>query len=89
MTTELKPRVKRFTATLRPKGQITIPAEAREQLGIREGDSISVELEGKELRLKKTPTLEEISAFLTAQIKPGTPPLMDAKKFYQEKPYRW
>ena len=36
---------------LRPKGQITLPADIRDELGLKEGDRLLVERRGKEIVL--------------------------------------
>ena len=38
------------------KGQITIPAPIREALGIQEGDTIAVELQGEEVKITPIPS---------------------------------
>ncbi len=43
--------MKQRVATLSSKGQITIPAEIREALQLREGDKVAFELEGDQVRL--------------------------------------
>ncbi|CAN5756759.1 hypothetical protein BH20ACT11_BH20ACT11_12500 [soil metagenome] len=39
-------------ARVTSKGQLTIPSEVRQALGIREGDSIVFEVEGGEMRVR-------------------------------------
>ena len=43
----------RLTVVTR-KGQITIPVEIRRALGIKQGDKVSLVLEGNEVRLSRT-----------------------------------
>ena len=42
------------------KGQTTIPAEIREQLGIKEGDKLAVEAIDKKIVFKQIPKLEDM-----------------------------
>lgn len=52
-TTNHKPSASlRLPTIVIRKGQITIPAPIREALGIKEGDTISVSLEGDEVKLE-------------------------------------
>jgi AbrB family looped-hinge helix DNA binding protein len=41
----------RHTVRVRNKGQITLPAELRRELGISEGDRLLIQLRGKEIVL--------------------------------------
>jgi AbrB family looped-hinge helix DNA binding protein len=43
--------VRRFTSSVSPKGQITIPAEVRKHLRIGPRDHVTFEVEGDEIRL--------------------------------------
>ena len=58
------------TATVGTKGQVVIPAEARKELGIEEGDRLYVvgSPEGGFLGLLKEDTLQEMVQSMTAQI---------------------
>ncbi len=42
------------------KGQTTIPAEIRDKLGIKEGDSLTVETSDNQIIYKRIPTMEEM-----------------------------
>jgi len=42
------------------KGQTTIPSEIREQLGIKEGDNLTVEAVDKTVVFKRIPRLEDM-----------------------------
>ncbi len=55
-------------ATLTSKGQLTIPKEVRERLGLRRGDRVVFEFEGDSVRLKaeKRKRLEELRGSLPA-----------------------
>ena len=41
------------------KGQTTIPAKIREQLGIKEGDELAVEIKDQQVIFKPIPRLED------------------------------
>lgn len=56
-------------ATLTSKGQVTIPREVREQLGLSVGDKLLFEVEGEVIRLKvlKTSSLGDLKGSLPAK----------------------
>jgi AbrB family looped-hinge helix DNA binding protein len=73
--------------TITGKGQLTIPAAARRQLGLKEkGDKVLFKLNPrtKSATISKPQTIEEISTYLTSKIKPGTEPLLNADEYYQK-----
>ncbi|HHY36036.1 MAG TPA: AbrB/MazE/SpoVT family DNA-binding domain-containing protein [Firmicutes bacterium] len=43
------------------KGQMTIPVSVRKILGIREGDSLAVRVDGNEIRLRKIEVIHPLS----------------------------
>ena len=47
-----------LTSTLSTKGQTTIPARVRRELDITAGDTISYEMEGDAVRIRKTTPLD-------------------------------
>lgn len=47
-----------------PKGQITLPKEIRESLGIKEGDTLTIEKTDGEVILKKGKTIHDYKGFL-------------------------
>ena len=55
-------------ATLTSKGQLTVPKEIRERLGLRSGDRVVFEFEGDSARMKveKRKSLEELRGSLPA-----------------------
>lgn len=53
-----------------PKGQITLPKEIRESLGIKEGDTLTIEKTDGEVILKKGKTIHDYIGFLP---KPNIP----------------
>jgi antitoxin PrlF len=55
-------------ATLTSKGQITVPKDVRERLGLKSGDRVAFEFEGDSVRLRveKGRSLEELKGSLPA-----------------------
>jgi antitoxin PrlF len=55
-------------ATLTSKGQLTVPKDVRERLGLRSGDRVVFEFEGDSVRLKaeRRRSLEELRGSLPA-----------------------
>ncbi len=47
-----------------PKGQITLPKKIRENLGIREGDTLVLEFHDREIVLKKGKTIYDFAGTL-------------------------
>lgn len=43
--------MKEIAATITSKGQVTVPVEIRRALGLRQGDKVVFQLEGREVRL--------------------------------------
>jgi AbrB family looped-hinge helix DNA binding protein len=43
--------MKEFVSTITSKGQLTIPVEVRRMLGLKRGDKVVFQLEGREVRL--------------------------------------
>ena len=72
-------------ARMSSKGQIVIPAPIRRQVGLSEGDVVLIDTDesGRELRLRKAETVDEMADRFTAFLKPGTPPLLDATAHYR------
>lgn len=48
------------TVKVTRKGQTTIPAKIREKLGIKEGDTLTVEAIGNQIIFRPIPTLEDL-----------------------------
>ncbi len=57
-------------ATLTSKGQLTLPKEIREHLGLKPGDRVVFEVEegGARLRIEKRRALEELKGSLPAKV---------------------
>lgn len=72
------------TVTLSSKGQITLPVAMREELGLVQGDRLTVTLDRRGLILRKQLSFDDITALAQKWMKPGVEPLMDASAFYQE-----
>lgn len=55
-------------ATLTSKGQLTVPKDVRERLGLKSGDRVVFELEGDSVRLRaeRSRSLEELRGSLPA-----------------------
>ena len=49
------------------KGQTTIPAEIREQLGIKEGDDLAVEAIDDQIVFKRIPKLEDLAGIFAGE----------------------
>jgi AbrB family looped-hinge helix DNA binding protein len=41
-----------YTSSVSPKGQITLPQEIRERLGIKPRDRVSIQLDGDEVKVR-------------------------------------
>ena len=59
-------------STVTRKGQITIPAEFRKALGLKEGDKVALSLEAGEVKLSRTGSVVEATA---GALKSDMPPL--------------
>jgi antitoxin PrlF len=55
-----KERIVEITATVTSKGQVTIPKQVRDALGIEEGDQVVFRVEGYRATLARTPDLLEL-----------------------------
>lgn len=75
------------TITITSKGQTTIPAVIRRKLGLAtSGGVLDVRFnEAKgQLVITKQASIEELSSRISGYIKPGTQPVVDVDKYYQE-----
>ena len=67
------------TATVTSKGQVTIPAEVRQRMGLGSGDRIEfVELDGGEFAIR--PAIDDVSSLKGLLRKPDKPVSVDAMK---------
>jgi AbrB family looped-hinge helix DNA binding protein len=67
------------------KGQIVVPAEMRRRAGLAAGDAVIVDFDeaSQEIRLRRRESWDEMSARFKSWVKAGTPPLLDAREFYE------
>lgn len=73
--------------TITSKGQTTLPAAIRHKLGIgKSGGVLHISLNERrgELIIKKPVNIAELSKRISRHIKPGTKPLENVDKYYQE-----
>lgn len=64
-----------YTSTLTRKGQITIPAELREKLGLKEGDRITWwEEDGQLIAVSATEYVNRMTAYFRSQADPNQEP---------------
>lgn len=56
-----------YTVTVSVRGQIAIPVEARKKLGIKEGDTLTIQIEEGGKLILKTNRREEIPKGIVAQ----------------------
>lgn len=63
---------RQYSSRVSPKGQITLPADVRKELGIKPKDSVSIEVERGVLRIKPKPKLRDFY-----QISPALEPERD------------
>ncbi len=54
------------------KGQVTVPAEIRRALGLKEGDRVAFVLEGSQVRLQRAGSVVELTA---SMLRSEGPPL--------------
>jgi bifunctional DNA-binding transcriptional regulator/antitoxin component of YhaV-PrlF toxin-antitoxin module len=73
--------------TITRKGQTTIPVALRRRLGLGPaGGKLHLTLDAQRNRLiiSKPVSIEEFSRRVSRYIKPGTKPVLDADRYYQE-----
>lgn len=61
---------KQLLTVVTRKGQITVPAELRRALGLRQGDKVALSLHGKEARLSRAGSVVEQTAGIFRSHKP-------------------
>lgn len=74
------------TITISSKGQVTIPAKARKELNLKDGDTLLVNVnpETRSLNMRKPTDLDELTKKAQSYIKPGTRPVIDVDAYYQK-----
>lgn len=83
------------TYSITSKFQVTIPKEIRDQLRLTDKDKVSFSRRGKEVILKKTPTLDEVANEMNAVFAAsGQKPLTDeqiknARYKFHKKGLKW
>ena len=76
----------RTTLTVTSKGQTTLPVVMRRKLGVpASGGVLHVDLDEQSgaITITRPISLEELSARVSKNIKPGTTPLTDVNSYYQ------
>jgi AbrB family looped-hinge helix DNA binding protein len=75
--------------TLSSKGQLVIPAEYRQKLGLEAGQRLELSIVEGRIVLDRVPGLDELSAMATAwAAESGAGPLLDPARYYREHPER-
>lgn len=75
------------TITITSKGQVTLPAKVRKSLGLQKaGDKLILDYDERNHRaiISKPTSIEELSARLTAMIKPGIKPITNVHEYYEK-----
>lgn len=49
-----------YTVNLTSKGQMTLPKEARDKIGVKPNEKVLIELKGDKVTVKKAPKLQDI-----------------------------
>ncbi|MCG3776181.1 MAG: hypothetical protein JW395_3030 [Nitrospira sp.] len=62
--------MKRYTSSLSPKGQITLPAEVRKRLKLKAKDQVAIEVDGDEVRIRPLVTGLEASYMAVPALNP-------------------
>ncbi len=75
----------RSSITVTSKGQVTLPAYVRRQMGVLDGGVLQVDFDNIHNRLvvTKPVSFEEIQSEAGTYIKPGILPLMNVGQFYE------
>jgi AbrB family looped-hinge helix DNA binding protein len=65
--------MREYHSSVSPKGQITLPAEVRHRLGIKPKDTVTIQVEGSEVRIMPAAfTLETAAESVPALAEPLT-----------------
>ncbi len=71
--------------TIGPKGQVVIPKEIRDKLGLREGVEVIVELRGDEIVIRRaTPPVEDYVSYYRATYSKKLKREVDVKRLLEE-----
>lgn len=73
------------TITITSKGQVTLPAQARKAMQLKDGDKLlfSYNSESQMATIAKPLSIEELSERISRHIKPGTKPVLNVDEYYQ------
>jgi AbrB family looped-hinge helix DNA binding protein len=75
------------TLTITSRGQTTLPADIRKELGIpRDGGKLDITYDEQrgQVILTKPLSIDELSDRLSMYVKPGTKPVLNVDDYYQE-----
>jgi AbrB family looped-hinge helix DNA binding protein len=75
--------MKEHRSVVTRKGQITIPAEFRRALGLKEGDKVALSLEEGEVRLSRTGSVVAATAGALKSDMPALPPSEERRQAEQ------
>lgn len=72
--------------TLTSKGQVTLPAEARRMLGLKESDKLTVVVDSnsRSITLSKPMTVDELASMAHALPRKRVRPVTDVSAYYQQ-----
>jgi AbrB family looped-hinge helix DNA binding protein len=75
----------RNTRTIGPKGQVVIPKEIRDQVGLTEGAEVTVELRGEEVVLRRpSPPTKSYLEYFTSTYAQKVKGKVDIEKIIEE-----
>jgi len=78
--------MKEYTITVTSKGQFTMPIDVRRAFGITSKSrslTLTYNPSTNQAKIEKPITFDQIQTIAKKYIKPGTSPLLDARKFYE------
>jgi len=77
-----------MTSKVGPKGQVVIPKPIRDNLGIRPGDRVVVDQDGRDVRISKAGTAEDLRGSLPPSEIDPLAVLMDERRRDREREER-
>jgi bifunctional DNA-binding transcriptional regulator/antitoxin component of YhaV-PrlF toxin-antitoxin module len=80
--------MREFTITMTSKGQFTMPIEVREALGVSKSSNkliMTLDAQNKKAKIERPVSFDQLSTRARQYIKPGTPPLVDPRAFYESR----
>ncbi|MFT3889091.1 MAG: AbrB/MazE/SpoVT family DNA-binding domain-containing protein [Arachnia sp.] len=72
------------TVRLSSKGQLTLPAAVREELGLEQGDTLELALVDGKVVLSPVGGFDDITADVMALISPDITPITDVSAYYTQ-----